>query len=83
MGKLTDMMNNEMAAINKAMTAHMHAENKQRRERIATMMLAALLGNEGYDDCQANRILNVEQATKYADALIAELDREQPHEVEP
>ena len=71
--------------------AHQHAENKQRRERIATAIMPALINNAFAQKCcdaamQADNTIErrswiAAQAVIFADALIAELDREQPQEM--
>ena len=58
-----------------ALTARcLAAENKQRRERIATAVLACMFtrGDKGYGEL----LVAAKHACKAADALIAELDKE-------
>lgn len=58
--------------------------NRERRERIATAVLAALLSNrtnikiDGKKVCTADEYVTLSVA--FADGLSAELDKEEPHE---
>ena len=49
---------------------------RQRRERIATACLQGMLANPGVYDDDFDRAEYAESAREYADALIAELDKE-------